>query len=300
MSPTSSALGFRNILRALGAAGAFGICLLAAVVWGRTPPAPDGEKPVAGAVPTAREILGPSFTVPIAEQPPAKIVIDPPLPDQLAKGVAVIQFRTENLRIVPVFGPAALAVSPRIGHLHVTLDDAPWLWAHMSGEELIVAGLPPGPHKILTELVDANHKPLAQGVVKFEVPRRSLTQPDPNAGGSEKSGRAVVVPSAEQPPAKIILDPPQPDLLAKGVVFIRYRTENLQIVPVFGRAALAVSPRIGHLHVTVDDAPWHWADASGQPVDVAGLPPGPHKILIELVDADHKPLAQGVVKFEVP
>jgi hypothetical protein len=71
-------------------------------------------------------------------------------------------------------------------------------------------------------------------------------------------------------------------------------------VPVFGPAALAVSPRIGHIHVTVDDAPWHWADASGGPVIVAGLPPGRHKILIELVNANHKPLAQGVVKFEVP
>jgi hypothetical protein len=191
-----------------------------------------------------------------------------------------------------VFGPDALAVSPRIGHLHVTLDDAPWVWAHTSGEEVIVAGLPPGPHKILIELVNANHKPLAQGVVKFEVPKRARTQPDPKA--------AVAAPPAQQPPAKIIVDPPQPDRLARGVVFIQYRTENLQIAPVFGPAALAVSPRMGHLHVTVDDAPWHWADASGGPVIVSGLPRGPHKIMIELADANHQPLDQSVVKFEVP
>lgn len=244
-----------------------------------------------GAAPTAREILGPAAAVPLVEQPPAKIIIDPPLPDQLANGVVVIQFRAENLRISPVFGRAALAVSPRIGHLHVTLDDGPWLWAHMTSEELIIADLPAGPHKILIELVNPNHEPLAQGIVKFDVPRRSLTQPEPKAG--EK-------PLAEQPPAKIIIDPPQPDLLTKGVAFIRYRTENLQILPVFGPAALAVSPRIGHLHVTVDDAPWHWADASGQPVDVGGLPPGPHKITIELANANHAPLARSVVKFEVP
>jgi hypothetical protein len=203
----------------------------------------------------------------------------------------VIQFRTENLRMSPVFGPAALAVSPRIGHLHVTLDDSPWVWAHFSDQELIVAGLPPGPHKIRIELVNANHETLAQGVVKFEVPKRSPTQPKPKAGGK---------PPAEQPPAKIILDPPQPDLLAKGVVFIRYRTENLQIAPVFGPAAVAVSPRIGHLRVTVDDAPWHWVDASGQPVDFGYLPPGPHTVRIELVNANGEPLAQSVVKFEVP
>jgi hypothetical protein len=293
----------RSTLAALAAAAVFGLVLLAGG-FGQALPSAEAQDPVsppatkpaarpeANAVPTAREILGPSFTVPIAEEPPAKIIIDPPLADELAKGVAVIQFRTENLRIVPVFGAAALDISPRIGHLHVTVDDAPWLWAHMSREELIIAGLPPGPHKILIELVNANHQPLAQGVVKFEVPGRPLTQPDAKA--------AAVVPLAKQPPAKIIIDPPQPDLLAKGVAFIRYRTENLEIVPVFGPAALAVSPRIGHLHVTVDDAPWHWADASGLPVDVGGLPPGPHKILIELANANHQPLAQGVVKFEVP
>jgi hypothetical protein len=29
---------------------------------------------------------------------------------------------------------------------------------------------------------------------------------------------------------------------------------------------LDVSPRVGHIHVTVDDAPWHWADGSGEPL----------------------------------
>ena len=139
----------------------------------RLPAAKPAARLEGHAVPTAREILGPAAFVPIAEQPPAKIIIDPPLPDQLAKGVVVIQFRTENLRMSPVFGPAALAVSPRIGHLHVTLDDTPWVWAHFSDQELIVGGLPPGPHKIRIELVNANHEPLAQEVVKFEVPRRT-------------------------------------------------------------------------------------------------------------------------------
>jgi hypothetical protein len=52
--------------------------------------------------------------------------------------------------------------------------------------------------------------------------------------------------------------------------------------------------------VTVDDAPWRWADATGQPVVVSGLAPGPHTIRIELADADHGPLAQEVVRFHVP
>ena len=275
----------RRILAASAAAAVSGLVLLAGGFGQALPSAPPQDK----AVPTAREILGPAAFVPLAEQPPAKLIVDPPLPDQLAKGVVVIQFRTENLRMSPVFGRAALAVSPRIGHLHVTLDDGPWLWGHFSDQELIVAGLPPGPHKIRIELVNANHETLAQEVVKFEVPR--LKKPEPKAGGK---------PPVEQPAAKIILDPPQPDLLTKGVALIRYRTENVQIAPVFGPAALAVSPRIGHLRVTVDDALWHWVDATGQPVDVGALPPGPHKILIELVNANGAPLAQSVVKFEVP
>ena len=73
---------------------------------------------------------------------------------------------------MPVFGPAAASVSPRIGHLHVTVDDTPWHWAHTSNDPVIVAPLTPGPHKILLELVDANHMVLAQESVKFEVPKQ--------------------------------------------------------------------------------------------------------------------------------
>jgi hypothetical protein len=31
--------------------------------------------------------------------------------------------------------------------------------------------------------------------------------------------------------------------------------ENVHIVPVFGKGALNASPRLGHLHVQVDDLP---------------------------------------------
>jgi hypothetical protein len=120
---------------------------------------------------SARQVRGAAPVVPLTNEPPAKIIIDPPLADALALGRVVIQYRTENLHIVPVFGPAALAVSPRIGHIHVTVDDNPWRWADASGEPLIVNGLPPGPHKILIQLENANHQPLDQGVVKFTIPK---------------------------------------------------------------------------------------------------------------------------------
>jgi hypothetical protein len=113
--------------------------------------------------------------------------------------------------------------------------------------------------------------------------------------------RPAVIPVANEPPAKIVIDPPLPGPLAsRGVVIIEYCTENLHLVPVFGPDALAASPRVGHLHVSVDDAPWRWADASGNPIILMGLPPGPHKVLIELEDANHHALDKGVVTLVIP
>jgi uncharacterized protein DUF6130 len=115
-----------------------------------------------------------------------------------------------------------------------------------------------------------------------------------------RSAREVRGPT---PYAAIENEPPLPDLLDKGVVWIQYRTENVRIVPVFGKEALGVSPRVGHLHVHVDDLPWLWADASDlNTVDIAGMPPGEHKVLIELVDANHQvfPGQAKTVKFTVP
>ena len=117
----------------------------------------------------------------------------------------------------------------------------------------------------------------------------------------------VVTASAEtstptnEPPAKLIVDPPVPDLLAQGVVWIQWRAENVNIVPVFGKSALDVSPRVGHLHIHVDDLPWLWADFSNNPIDVAFLPPGTHKIRIELVNAIHQGTGQSkTVTFTIP
>ena len=106
-----------------------------------------------------------------------------------------------------------------------------------------------------------------------------------------------------EPAPKLFVDPPDAEALAQGVVWIQYRVENVRIVPVFGRGAQGVSPRVGHLHVHVDDLPWWWADPSGtNTVDIAGMPPGEHKVRIELVDADHNTFSgqSKTVKFTVP
>jgi Family of unknown function (DUF6130) len=98
---------------------------------------------------TAQQTCSPPQVIPLTRtEPAAKIVIDAPLAEPLAsRGVVVIPYCAENMRIAPVFGSGALGVSPRVGHIHVTVDDAPWRWADASGTPLILQGLPPGPHK---------------------------------------------------------------------------------------------------------------------------------------------------------
>ena len=115
------------------------------------------------------------------------------------------------------------------------------------------------------------------------------------------ASNAVAQTDQSQPAAKIVVDAPLAEPLSRGVVFIEYRTENLQIVPVFGPKALDVSPRIGHLHVAVDGASWIWAETSGGPIIIAGLPAGSHKVEITPVNANHQPLDRSVVvEFVIP
>jgi hypothetical protein len=121
---------------------------------------------------TAKDVKGATPLVAIQNEAPAKLIVDPPIPEQLALGRVFIQYRTENLRILPVFGKAALEVSPRVGHLHYFLDDQPWPTVDSSGETVVLVGLPPGPHKVRLELADTMHRTIAgcSKVVEFTVP----------------------------------------------------------------------------------------------------------------------------------
>jgi hypothetical protein len=91
---------------------------------------------------------------------------------------------------------------------------------------------------------------------------------------------------SNKPPAKLIVDPPVPELLAQGVVWITWRAENVNIGPESGKDHLDASPRVGHLHI-----------------HVALLPAGPHKIRIELVSAIHQGVPEQqskTVTFTIP
>jgi Family of unknown function (DUF6130) len=121
--------------------------------------------------------LTPVIPLASGSEPPAKILIDPPLAEPLAsRGVAIIQYCAQNLHLAPVFGADALAVSPLVGHLHVRLDDASWVWADASGNPIILMGLPVGPHRVLIELEDANHHTLDQGTVTFVIPEKATAE----------------------------------------------------------------------------------------------------------------------------
>ena len=131
----------------------------------------------------------------------------------------------------------------------------------------------------------------------------SQTQVMVKASARDIRGASPYVAIKNEPPPKLVVDPPLPEGLVQGVYWAQYRVENLHIVPVFGASALQVSPRAGHLHITVDDLPWWWADASdNNTVDIAGLPPGQHKVKIELVDPNHNVFPGQVVMqtFTIP
>ena len=119
--------------------------------------------------PSAKDIIGPSPLIAIENEAPPKLIVDPPLPEPLSQGRVFIQYRTENLRVLPVFGKGALDVSPRIGHIHITVDDAPWHFVDASGETIILVGLEPGPHKVLIELADPTHKVITSETVTFTL-----------------------------------------------------------------------------------------------------------------------------------
>jgi len=112
----------------------------------------------------------PPAILPLESEPAPKLIPYPPLAEPLARGVVIVQFRTEHFRVMPVFGKTAVEISPRIGHLHVTVDDEHSTWAHTSTDPVIIVGLTPGPHKLRLELADPNHKILASEIVPVTVP----------------------------------------------------------------------------------------------------------------------------------
>jgi len=116
--------------------------------------------------------IAPPAILPLQSETAPILTAYPPLAEPLARGVVIIQYRAEHARIMPVFGKEAVEVSPRLGHLHVTVDDWKGTWAHTSEDPIILVGLPPGTHQVLLEVADPTHKILTSTTVRFIVPEK--------------------------------------------------------------------------------------------------------------------------------
>ncbi|CAA9582635.1 MAG: hypothetical protein AVDCRST_MAG88-3540 [uncultured Thermomicrobiales bacterium] len=139
---------------------------------------------------SARAVRGASPFVPVKNEPPPKLIVDAPLPEGLPLGVYWAQYRVENLRIVQVFGPGARQVSPRVGHLHVIVDDLPWWWADASDNNTVdIANLPPGPHKVTIQLVDSDHNVFPGQVVthSFTIPQSAAATAHSHGTGAQRA-----------------------------------------------------------------------------------------------------------------
>ena len=120
---------------------------------------------------TATGAIAQSTLVSIDNEPAPSLIVEQPLPGPLAQGVVFIPYRVENLRILPVAGTAARNLSPRVGHLHITVDDLPWLWADFGQSNTVVlAGMPRGEHKVRIELVDGEGNLFTAQTVTFFAP----------------------------------------------------------------------------------------------------------------------------------
>jgi hypothetical protein len=112
-----------------------------------------------------------SLVVPAESEPAPKLIVGQPLPGPLADGVAFIPYRVENLRILPIGGPGSREVSPRVGHLHITLNDMPWQWAdYGQSNTIILINLPKGEHKVLIQAVNTEGSVLTSQTVTFKSP----------------------------------------------------------------------------------------------------------------------------------
>ena len=98
------------------------------------------------------------------------ITIEAPLDGAVVQGVTLIRFRAENISLESPFRPVADSRGPfPAGHLHVTVDGAPWHWMHTTSDPVVITPLPPGEHTVELELAGADHRRLDSRIVRFTV-----------------------------------------------------------------------------------------------------------------------------------
>src|SRR2546429_7261952 len=66
----------------------------------------------------AADVLGPAAIVALtAPQPPARLIVDPPLPGPLSEDRVYIQYRAVNLRILPVLDRKSTRLNSSHGYI---------------------------------------------------------------------------------------------------------------------------------------------------------------------------------------
>jgi hypothetical protein len=119
-------------------------------------------------------------------------------------------------------------------------------------------------------------------------------------GGSDEPPTATGASGGDRPSSTgtvTIVSPANGDVVEGTSVDLRVELEGARIVP---QTTRDVSPDEGHLHVYLDDALISMTEGTEQ--EVTGLTPGPHRIQVEFVAADHAPFDPRVVTiaaFEV-
>ena len=87
-----------------------------------------------------------------------------------------------------------------------------------------------------------------------------------------------------------IVSPANGDVIEGTSVDLRVELDDARIVP---QTTREISPDEGHLHVYLDGALISMTEGTEQ--EVTGLTPGPHRIQVEFVAADHAPFDPRVV-----
>ena len=141
-------------------------CLIATTVMPAS--GADAASSSAAAFPGPRPTSGSAMES--AALPIPRLSVDGPLPGPLAHGAVVIPFHVDHLQIAPVFGATAAQVVPRVGHLHLTLDNANWHWVQASNDLIVIQGLAAGSHTLRVDLADANHSVIDSRTVAFAIP----------------------------------------------------------------------------------------------------------------------------------
>lgn len=119
-------------------------------------------------------------------------------------------------------------------------------------------------------------------------------------GGSDGSPTPTDATGGDRPSSTgtvTIVSPANGDVIEGTNVDLRVELEDARIIP---QATREISPDEGHLHVYLDGALISMTEGAEQ--EVTGLTPGPHRIQVEFVAADHAPFDPRVVTiaaFEV-